>query len=95
MVRFRGIFVVKRVMRYWLKCHFLMILMTDVLQPRHVQLFKQTQPHNGKSINMINISSFNSERKLRGILNQLDIHKRLSTLWYDDVGPASQTVHQH
>ena len=85
-------------MRYWLKCHFfneLNLLMTDVLQPRDVQLFKQTQPHNGKSINMINISSFNSERELRGILNQLDKHKQPSTQWCDDVGPASQTVHQH
>ena len=44
--------------------------MTDVLQPRQVQLFKQTQPHNVKSINMINISSFNSERELRGMLNR-------------------------
>ena len=55
-----------------------MNLMTDVLQPRQVQLLKQTQPHNGKSINMINISSFNSERELRGMLNELDKHKQLS-----------------
>ena len=37
---------------------FLMNLMTDVFF-----LFKQTQPHNGKTINMNNISLFNIERE--------------------------------
>ena len=48
-----------------------------------------------KTINMINISLFNSERELRGMLNELEKHKQLSIQCCDDVGPASQMVHQH
>ena len=44
---------------------------------------------------MINISSFDSERELRGILNELDEHKQLLTKSCVNVGPASQTVDQH
>ena len=38
---------------------------------------------------MINISSFNSKRKLQGILNDQDEHKQLSTQCCVNVGPAS------
>ena len=63
---------------------------------RVVQLFKQTQTKNNvKNINMINISSFNSERELRGTLNELDKHKQLLTQCCVNGGPASQTVDQH
>ena len=54
-----------------------------------VQLFKQTQKHNAENINMINISSFNSERELRSILSELDEHKQLLTWCSVDGGPAS------
>ena len=43
---------------------------------------------------MINISSFNSEREVRGILNELDKHKKLSTQCCGNAGPASQMVDQ-
>ena len=60
-----------------------------------IQLFRQTQKHNAKSINMINISLFNSKRELLGILNELDEYKQLLTQCLVIVGPTSQTVDQH
>ena len=57
-------------------------------QPILVQLFKLTQPHNGKSPIKMIISSFNSECDLLGILNELDENKQLLIQCCVNVWPA-------